>query len=108
MDLVALMEFGNKKMESIRKASLLIKEWFDPGELKDQLEQGSPDPKKQLLRKEEKDQSEAINPPLSFQLQNLGSDHGLFKERGILPATIEHFGLGYCSKDRPKIKGHLE
>ncbi len=27
---------------------------------------------------------------------------GFFKKRGILPATIEHFGLGYCSKGMMK------
>ncbi|KKL48840.1 hypothetical protein LCGC14_2321480, partial [marine sediment metagenome] len=52
--------------------------------------------------KGEKEQSEAINPPLTFQLKNIDPDHGFFKERGILPATIEHFGLGYCSKGMMK------
>ncbi len=102
LDFVALMEFENKEMESIRKAGLLIQQWFDLGELIDQPEQGSPDPKKQLVRKEEKDQAEAINPPLPFQLKNLDPDHGFCKERGIRPATIEHFGLGYCSKGMMK------
>ena len=75
---------------------------FDLGELKDQPERASPDPKKQLVRKGGKDQGEAINPPLTFQLKNLDSDHEFFKERGILPATIEYFGLGYCSKGMMK------
>ena len=69
-----------------------------------------PSPKKQLVRKGETDQGEAVNPSLTFQLKNIDPDHGFFKERGILPATIEHFGLGYCSKgmmkDRIVIPGH--
>jgi hypothetical protein len=46
LDFVALMEFGNKETGSIRKAGLLIQELFDLGELKDQPEQASSDPKK--------------------------------------------------------------
>lgn len=102
LDFVAMMEFGNKETGSIRKAGLLIQELFDLDELKDRPEQASSDPKKQLVRKGKKDQGEAINPSLTFQLKNLDPDHGFFKERGVLPATIEHFGLGYCSKGMMK------
>ena len=39
-----------------------------------------------------------INEPLDFALKNLSADHDFFHKRHLLPATIEHFGLGYCTK----------
>ena len=39
---------------------------------------------------------------MKFQFKSLDPDHAFFAERGILPATVEHFGLGYCSKGMMK------
>ncbi|MEE9165519.1 MAG: CHC2 zinc finger domain-containing protein [Nitrospinota bacterium] len=96
LDFVAMMEFGNKDIEKIRQASLLIKEWFDINESDDRTEQGSD--QKQPVREEKQEQKKSINPALTFQLKNLETEHPFFKERGIEPTTIKHFGLGYCSK----------
>ena len=38
------------------------------------------------------------NAPLSFSIQNLDPAHPYLTERGLTEATIETFGLGYCSK----------
>lgn len=38
------------------------------------------------------------NIPLSFTLDNLKADHAYFGERGLLPHTVELFGLGFCAK----------
>jgi DNA primase len=38
-----------------------------------------------------------VNPPLSFELK-LDPEHPWFEENGIRPETVEHFGLGFCSK----------
>lgn len=38
------------------------------------------------------------NAQLSFELKGLDPTHSYLQERGLTPQTIEHFGLGYCSK----------
>lgn len=45
------------------------------------------------------------NPPLSFELKTLKTDHPYPIERGLEPATIEHFGIGHCS--RGMLRGHI-
>lgn len=49
--------------------------------------------KEPKLAKEE----EIINPPLKFALK-LDPDHPYLADRGLAKETIEHFGLGYCSR----------
>lgn len=39
-----------------------------------------------------------INPPLAFVLQQLDPAHPYLSDRGFTASTIEHFGLGFCSK----------
>jgi len=39
-----------------------------------------------------------VNAPLDFQLKHLDPTHPYLASRGFTPETIEHFGLGYCSK----------
>jgi DNA primase len=39
-----------------------------------------------------------INAPLDFQLKDLDAAHPYLWERGFLPATVEHFGLGFCKR----------
>lgn len=39
-----------------------------------------------------------VNQPLDFELKDLDPDHPYLKERGFLPETIRHFGLGYCNR----------
>lgn len=97
LDFVAMMEFGNKEMESIRKAALLIKDWF----LAETPEPKTEEPK--LVRGENKepessDKKAVVNPPLSFELKSLDPNHAFFEQRGILPETVKHFGLGFCKK----------
>jgi DNA primase len=38
------------------------------------------------------------NTPLSFKLENLKTDHGYLAERGLTPATVAEFGLGFCAR----------
>jgi len=53
-----------------------------------------------------------VNPPLGFKLQNLDPSHPYLLGRGLNAETIEHFGLGFCSKgmlkDRIAIPLHNE
>lgn len=46
-----------------------------------------------------------INPPLDFELKDLDYEHPYLKQRGFLPETIRHFGLGYCN--RGLMKGRI-
>jgi DNA primase len=86
-----------KEGVELRGAGLLISEWFGTG-------RGlivAPEAKEEA-RKEEKapklaKEGEIINPPLKFALK-LDPDNPYLKERGLAKETIEHFGLGYCSK----------
>ena len=39
-----------------------------------------------------------INTPLDFELKNLDAKHHYLDKRGFSLETVEHFGLGYCSK----------
>lgn len=38
------------------------------------------------------------NVPLSFKLESLKTDHTYLTERGLTPATVAEFGLGFCAK----------
>lgn len=51
-----------------------------------------------------------LNAPLDFELKGLDPKHPYLLKRGFTPATIEHFGLGFCArgylKDRVAIPLH--
>jgi DNA primase len=51
-----------------------------------------------------------INEPIDFVLKNLDPKHPYLSGRGFTPETIEHFGLGFCSrglmKDRIAVPIH--
>lgn len=42
--------------------------------------------------------SAIVNAPLDFTLRKLDVEHAYLKARGLTAQTIEHFGLGYCSR----------
>jgi len=44
------------------------------------------------------DRSVVVNAPLPFELQGLDPSHAYLRKRGLRPETVEHFGLGYCSR----------
>jgi DNA primase len=46
-----------------------------------------------------------INAPLNFVLKDLDPGHPYLRERKFLPETVNHFGLGYCS--RGLMKGRI-
>jgi DNA primase len=51
-----------------------------------------------------------VNEPIDFELRNLDPNHAYLTGRGFEPQTINHFGLGFCSrgmmKDRIAIPIH--
>ncbi len=102
------------KMEKVstREAVLLFKEWFSIEGKRPEQGQKAVVRTEKLVRKEKQARPGAVNPPLKFELKSLTPEHRFFQERGILPATVKHFGLGFCSrgltKDRIAIPIHNE
>jgi DNA primase len=45
-------------------------------------------------------QEEIINKPLTFELKYLDPNHEWFESRGVLPETVEYFGLGLQKKGK--------
>ena len=107
LDFVAKMEDV-----SIRKAALLIAEWFDiadaysaPNGDRPKAKQRTKKPKSAQQQKEkpspqteDEDTSITENKPLSFELKNVGSDHPYLSDRGLSAETIRTFELGFCNK----------
>jgi DNA primase len=51
---------------------------------------GTPEP--------ESEEPVIVNEPLDFELKGLDAKHPYLPGRGFTPETIEHFGLGHCSR----------
>lgn len=91
-----------KEEVEIRQAALLIQDWF----------LASPKEPLKAPEKSEKPQTDVSVPleqenqtPLTFELKNLDPKHPYLKERGLEKETIQHFGLGFCS--RGLMKGRI-
>ncbi len=53
---------------------------------------------KSKVAEETQEEEEGDNEPLKFKLENLKTDHPYLAERGLTQATVDGFGLGFCSK----------
>ena len=115
LDFVALMEFGSQEPEAIRKAALLLKDWFEfaPASEAGPATKTEPAAKPELVRKEVEEQDKedkksedetpkVVNPPLTFRLRSLVREYPFFDQRGIKPETVKHFGLGLCTRGMMK------
>lgn len=108
---------AKKEDQTIRKAALLIAEWFDlpaPSKAKAKTpasQQKSvakpefrpePEPEaKSFLSPASSPPAEVFfagNKPLGFELKHLDAAHPYLTERGLTPETIATFGLGFCAK----------
>jgi DNA primase len=101
IDFVAAME----KVEP-KGAAKRIGEWFlathqspqqPHREEKDTKKTPDTQPKESEGNKR-KEKVKTINAPLTFTLKNLDTEHQYLEERGLNTKTIEHFGLGLCTK----------
>lgn len=110
IDLVSLRE-----AVPFRDAALLLQEWFMPEGSSPDMKVAEPaprrparppsppgdDPPRTSVPADDFSDDEAEageNPPLSFALKSLKRDHPYLAERGITAATVESYGIGYCSK----------
>ncbi len=84
LDFVALSE-----RVTIRQAALLLDAWFGLGQAQGTAAGSGP------LHPGRRDTRE--NRPLSFALRGLDPTHPYLTARGLKAATIDHFGLGWCS-----------
>jgi DNA primase len=58
----------------------------------------SPTAESQVAEEPQVEEEPGDNAPLSFTIKYLKTDHPYFAERGLTQATVETFGLGFCSK----------
>ena len=99
LDFVAQMEAVD-----IRKAGLLIQEWFNLSPARKLARKGrkpkpEPEPEETAPEKETPDSDKAlVNPPLTFELKDLDQNHPYLRERGLEKETIKEFGIGFCKR----------
>jgi len=107
---------ARKENISLRKAALLLCEWFDPPteeKPSGKVDRKPSDQKETRFSKAMEsgsdrgngERDDAPNKPLGFSLQNLETDHPYFAERGLGMECINYFGLGYCSNGT--MSGHI-
>jgi DNA primase len=111
LDFAALMEKADPKDgAALRGVALKLQQRFCP-----ELGDAPKEPQKAAARKPEKTEPKdelpvVVNAPLSFDLKGLDAEHPYLLGRGFTPETVEHFGLGFCSrgllKDRVAIPLH--
>jgi DNA primase len=94
----SIVDFVSRKEQiGIRDAALLIQDWFG-------LRVGANVPNANGTRLPAGISAAAPNPPngnnlpLGFSLRPLDVKHPYLHARGLTPATITRFGLGYCSR----------
>lgn len=116
IDFVAL-----KEGIDFRDAAILLQDWFMGGATSVPTKEPPPAQKVREERSRtvyppgptqpetppqpEQEEEATENPPLNFELTTLKSDHSYLEMRGLEGETIEHFGLGYCS--RGILRGHI-
>lgn len=98
---------AQKEGVDIRQAALLIQGWFasavatmpQPSEMAPGATESHETPQEGISGEERGE-----NKPLTFELKGLDGRHPYLKERGLTKATIDHFGLGYCSRGMMKVR----
>jgi len=118
IDFVAL-----KEGVDFRDAALLLQDWFMGGDASVPAREPAPahrvreersrtvyppaptQPETPTPAETEQEDEATENPPLTFELTTLKTDHPYLEMRGLDAETIEHFGLGYCS--RGILRGHI-
>ena len=102
LDFVVMME-----KTGLREAAIKLRDFFlsdstlagetEPATMTGTVKPSSSKAKDKATTKKRPDEAED-NPPLSVKLQLLPDHPHLMKVRGFKAETIEHFGLGYCSR----------
>lgn len=106
LDFAVCMEGGNPKVPAdVRRVALLLQEHFGgtTRNSNQRARQEAPSCRNEWSSpvRESPPKNAArtlVNAPLDFKLKNLSTDHAFFRKRRLLQPTIEHFGVGYCTK----------
>lgn len=89
LDFAVLMDNGNPKRGlDVRRTALKLNKEFGS------FQPAAPEP--QPLKRDGK--RVLINAPLRFRLSDLDPTHPYLQSRGFTRETMEHFGVGFCSK----------
>ncbi|MGA9451866.1 MAG: CHC2 zinc finger domain-containing protein [Verrucomicrobiia bacterium] len=109
LEFAAMMEKADPKDGmALHKVAAELQERFCP-ELGDRPK-GKAAEKKQPKAESEPELPVIVNAPLDFELKGLNAKHPYLLNRGFTQETIDHFGLGFCSrgllKDRVAIPLH--
>jgi DNA primase len=110
LEFAALMEKINlEDGAAFREVALDLQRQFCASSDSDKPERGKPVREKTNPDRESR-VTVVINAPLDFELKDLDREHPYLLNRGFTPRTIDHFGLGFCSrglfKDRVVIPLH--
>lgn len=92
-----------------RDAALLLQEWFMPEKAGAQVAESAtlsferrkappPAPTAATGDHDAEEDEAGDNPPLSFELKQLKHDHPYLGERGLTQATVQSYGIGYCTR----------
>jgi DNA primase len=95
LDFAVLMDGGNPKDSvAVRKTAVVLQERFGLGKTTapPQPKRTSPPPPTRASG------TILVNARLDFELKTLDYEHPYLRSRGFTDETIQHFGLGYCSK----------
>jgi DNA primase len=106
IDLHCFLDGGNPKdPTSLRESALKLQESLGlsaerPGRTSRPSDTRSASVAVEPVIQEEPDPSGPfiVNAALDFELKHLDAKHPYLRSRGLMPATIEHFGLGYCDR----------
>lgn len=101
LDFTVLMEGGDPgNMEDFRSAALKLQRKYikRSGEESSPAKSVKPSKVNEQAADEEPNMQRVINAPLDFALKHLDASHSYLTERGLTQATVEYFGVGYCSK----------
>ncbi len=107
LEFAAMMEKADPKDgAALHKVAAELQKRFCP----ETGDVASAETKKAVAKKPEKTEPKnelpvVINPPLGFELKDLDAEHPYLLSRGFTPETIQHFGLGFCS--RGLLKGRV-
>jgi DNA primase len=98
LEFAALMSNVDPKDGSaLHRLAAELQKRFCP-EIEFASEQPAPSPPIPEKKNPKEDVPALVNVPLDFELKGLSRDHPYLAGRGFTPETVEHFGLGYCSR----------
>lgn len=108
LEFAAIMEKVNvEDGQEFRALTIKLRDRFLPGQAGEKKEMKRTEPELQPEKEPPRSSppSVLINEPLDFELKGLDLVHPYLPNRGFSKETIDHFGLGFCS--RGLLKGRL-